>query len=201
MRVSTNHQGGFAMMEVLVTAIVFAIGVAGSGVLLLKTVQGTQDNAQRSQGMWIVQDLVGRMRSNANGAKSGDYIVEADKTYCSDNMPTSFCADHINSSKTFVSASSCDTTQMARFDIWLSLCGFDNNGGGSAMSSSSEKVFDSPAEFLINPELSSTCDLLIDNQCQRYTVALTWSTKITQGAEDEEDRINESSYSMTLELN
>lgn len=69
-----NKQTGFAMIEIMVTVVIIAIAISGMGLLLLRAVQGTQDSAQLSQGMWIVQDYVGRIRANPDGAKGGFYV-------------------------------------------------------------------------------------------------------------------------------
>lgn len=194
MQLTIKHQTGFAMVEVLVTAIVFAIGVAGIGVLLLKTVQGTQDSAQRSQGMWIVQDLVGRMRANPTGARNRAYEDTIDKDDCDEAFAGAVCADHVNASQAVTDAVTCTSDQMASYDIRTTMCGIVNTSEGA-------KVFDSPAEFLINPRLVSVCNTPGTGKCQLYTVSLAWSTKVAQGVDGEGDQVNESTYSMVVEFN
>lgn len=189
-----SKQHGFAMVEVLVTAVILAIGISGMGVLLLKTIQGTQDNAQRSQGMWIVQDLVGRIRANPDGAKLNGYIVAANPNCGSE--PLKMCADYINNGVE-VAGVDCEPLEMAAYDVWVTMCGFDDPPAGSP----DDKIFDTPAEFVAAPVLTSTCNLVSGTSCLQYTVDLTWTTRIAVGAAAAEDRINKSSYTMVVELN
>lgn len=200
MPIKNKKQHGFAMIEVLVTAVIFAIGISGMGVLLLKTIQGTQDNAQRSQGMWIVQDFIGRIRANPNGAKNNGYII-AGNPNCN-APPANICADHIQNGNK-VNAVACDSApapgaegiQMATFDIWVTMCGFDSPP------TPSDNIFDSPAEFLINPELTSSCDLAAGGECFQYTVNLKWDSRLAKGGVNAVDRIKENNFSMVVELN
>lgn len=194
---SAHKQSGFAMIEVLVTAIIFAIGISGMGVLLLKTIQGTQDNAQRSQGMWIVQDFIGRIRANPEGAKAGRYVTTG--VTCS-NKPTTMCADHIIDNAEQKIAVACSSDDMAAFDIWVTMCGFDDplpEDRDPTITELNDRIFDSPAEFLVNPVLTSSCA----PPCIEYVVNLTWQSRITDSEGVVATSMNVSDYEMTVELN
>ena len=188
-----TSQQGFAMIEVLVTAVIVAIGISGMGILLMRAIQGTQDSAQQSQAMWIVQDFVGRIRANSEGAKNGEYVVNGAEN-C-DSPPAAICADY-NTASNKVESNVCTSTQMSTFDRWISVCGMTSNAGVDTAS----KVFDSPAEFVINPVLTSTCTLT-QGDCVQYNVTLTWQTRIAKSSAESAERINENTYSMLLELN
>lgn len=197
-----TSQQGFAMIEVLVTAVIVAIGISGMGILLMRAIQGTQDSAQQSQAMWIVQDFVGRIRANSDGARRGDYVINGAEN-C-DAPPAAICADY-NTSATKVNSAICNSNQMSTFDRWISVCGMTSNTGANANS----KVFDSPAEFVVNPVLTSTCTNTSTRvstssgqpDCIQYDVKLTWQTRIAKSSADAAERINENTYSMLLELN
>lgn len=174
-----QRQSGFAMMEVLVTALIVAIGISGVGVLLMRSVQGTQDNSQRSQAMWIVQDFVGRLRANSTAAKSGDYEKTVTSLNCS-APPAVQCTGN----------QACSAGDMATYDSWISVCGFD------------PQTFDSPADFVVNPTLSSSCTLIDSrNDCVQYTVNLEWDTKLATESETAAERINRNNYTMVVEIN
>lgn len=191
-----NKAAGFAMIEVLVTAIIFAIGISGMGVLLLKTVQGTQDNAQRSQGMWIVEDFIGRLRSNPEAAKAGNY--ETTGADCDAADPTPMCADHIKSGAE-VKGVDCTPGEMAVFDIRITTCGFDDFDPED--DKPEDKVFDTPAEFLVSPVLTATCNPANTYPCTQYLVNLSWTSKIAKGSTDAGERNTVNNYSMVVELN
>jgi type IV pilus assembly protein PilV len=144
-----NTQQGFAMIEVIVTALIIAIGVSGVGVLLMRSIQSTQDNSQKSQAMWILQDLSGRIRANSPGAKSGDYVGSEGGASCS-TKPSPMC-----SAQNGIEAESCNSSQMAQFDKWITICGI------------SDSTTDSPTDFFASPVLDSECSLL---DCKNYCV-------------------------------
>ena len=188
-----NRQKGIAMLEVLVTAIILAIGISGIGVLLLQAVKSTQDTSQQTQGMWMIQDFVGRIRANPIGARLSAY--ESTGVIACAPPPATMCADH-RMNGTFGPADVCDPTQMAAYDIWVTMCGLQDN------------IFDSASDFLINPVLNSGCILYISrqgaegstNDCVRYNVELNWETKRRQGGDSDKERIYAQSYNVIVEL-
>jgi len=187
-RVKPEH--GFAMIEALVTALIVAIGVSGVGVLLMRAIQGTQDSAQLSQAMWIVQDFVGRMRANPDAAKQNLYTIDA-AINC-DNRPAVMCAAHNNAgNSTSSDLVACSNSQMATFDIWITVCGI------------SDDILDSPSDFIANPILTSTCPIVdaVTNECILYNVDLSWSVKLTTGSATASERTNTNNYSLAVELN
>jgi type IV pilus modification protein PilV len=180
----TKSQHGFAMIEVMVTALIIAIGVSGVGVLLMRSIQGTQDNSQKSQAMWVVQDFAGRIRANSPAAKSGDYIGTESGTSCS-TEPSPMCAAHNN-----IASGNCNSSQMAQYDKWITVCGV------------SASTIDSPTDFLASPSLSSECTLRdARNDCVQYLLDLQWNTKLLTETSDASKRVRTNNYSMILEVN
>ncbi len=194
-----REQHGFAMIEVMVTAVIIAIGVSGLGVLLMRAIQGTQDSAQQSQAMWIVHDFVGRIRANPEGARMGSYDITG-VTDCS-TKPDDICAEYFEENAV-VPAAVCGATEMADFDKWVTVCGLNDE-------SRSARFYDSPSDFVVNPVLSSTCDLNSARvststgtpDCVQYRVELTWDTRITKGSTDSTMRIQKNDYSLVVEVN
>jgi type IV pilus assembly protein PilV len=198
----TKKQTGFAMVEVMVTVAIITIGVSGMGMLLIRAIQGTQDSAQQSQAMWIVQDYVGRMRANPEGARGSFYILDPDNIDC-DTPPTTLCAEtfsggaEVPAGDCSVDPASTSTNKMATFDNWVTTCGLSSD------------IYDSPSDFIANPRLTSVCTAnglrssSYTNQldCTQYQVTLTWQTKITKGGNDATERTNVNSYSMLVEFN
>jgi len=180
----SQGQNGFAMIEALVTALIIAIGVSGVGVLLMRSIQGTQDNSQKSQAMWAVQDFAGRIRANSPGAKLGAYATSNFNTTCN-TQPSSICASRDDSP-----ASECDSLQMAEYDIWTTTCGLNSS------------IFDSPSDFIVNPTLTSECTLTdARNECVQYLIDLQWNTKLITENSDSNLRNNTNNYSIILEVN
>lgn len=130
-----KDQGGFSMIEVLVTLLVFTIGLLGLAALQLNALQGTSDSAQRSQAATVLQDLAERMRANPEG-RAADYAAAAN---CA-ALPAVRCADHVNpATGAKVNAANCTAAQMAAFDSWEARCSYaalDNFNAGDARFSS-----------------------------------------------------------------
>jgi len=186
----TSKQHGFAMMEALITAMIVAIGVSGVGVLLLRSIQATQDSSQQSQAMWIVQDFVGKLRANSPAAKSGDYIGSTYVTDCT-TLPTMCASYNINGTTTDIGSSeNCSSTNMAAYDMWTTVCSLDSNS------------FDTPSDFIANPSLNNTClERDSRNDCIRYSITFNWDIKISRGSPDASQRTNTNSYNMIVEVN
>ncbi len=192
--VKRKHQGGFAMVEVLVTAVIIAIGISGLGVLLMRAIQGTQDSAQQSQAMWMVQDYVGRIRANQVGARYSLYDL-TEQPDCA-VQPGAMCADYI-SSGTKVNADTCLPEQMAIFDKWITVCGLEPS------------VYDSSADFIVNPQIESTCTLTHSGgrssneetgaiDCVQYDVSLTWDIRVNNSSSNTG---SSNTYSLVVEVN
>jgi type IV pilus modification protein PilV len=194
-----SKQRGFAMMEALVTAVVVAIAISGVGVLLLKSIQATQDSSQLSQGMWVVQDLVGRMRANSTAIRSGDYLGITNLDNC-DNPPLKMCASHRINNAYQDGDTDCSTTDMATYDNWITVCSLEVSIIDE--DEPDNLIFDSPSDFLSNPVLTNTC--LIPGElggCVKYLVDLTWNTKLKKGSTQVAERTNTNNYSMIIEVN
>ena len=199
----SNKRAGFALIEVLVTAVILAIGISGLGMLLIKSIQGGQDSSQKSQAIWVVQDYIGRIKANAPGARERHYSISNEESYdCVTNKPTTQCADLYNPDNGGVdSAAECTSKQMAAFDVWTTLCGV----------SSDVHTYTSPSDFIVNPVLTSNCTNVHSSRssnkdtgfvdCIQYTVKLTWDTKSIKGESDSTKRIRQNSHTATVELN
>lgn len=187
-----NYQNGFAMIEVLVTAVILAIGISGLGVLLLRAIQGTQDSAQQSQAIWMVQDYVGRIRANPEGARQSLYELT---TYPDCTVKPTMCADHIFEG-TEVDGNVCPPTAMAEYDTWITVCGLEDS------------IYDSPSDFIVNSQLGSFCTLNHATRssnprtgaldCVQYNVSLTWDIQVNQNASN---TTKTNSYSIIVEVN
>lgn len=205
-----KKQNGFAMMEVLVTAIIIAIGVSGMGVLLLRAIQGTQDTSQQSQALWIIQDYVGRIRANSEAARAGDYAIDANNLpNCANQYGGTICGEYTDANDNEVAANICSAADMAAFDIYVTMCSLTPITNDE-LNGNAPRLFDSAADFVLNPTITSTCSVT-DNarvssysgqpDCVQYDIQFQWSTKTQQGAVDPNDRDFINDYSLVVELN
>lgn len=174
-------QRGIAMIEVLITAVILAIGLLGMGALQLTAIQATNDSSQQSQAVWAVQDFAGRILSNLEGAQASQYIVP-DATISCATPPANWCEDDGDAS---TATPSCNAAQLATFDKWNMVC-------SQADTTTYNKT--NPIDFLVDPTLTSACNAVdgTTGNCLNYTVTLSWT------AQDENSQVN--SFSTTVEV-
>ena len=111
---------GSSLIEVLITLLIFSIGMLGMAAMQLNALQGTSDSAQRSQSTWILQDIAERIRANPEGTLA-NYAAAPN---CA-AVPANRCADYydpVTGAK--VNASNCSAAQMAAFDRWEAQCSY-----------------------------------------------------------------------------
>ncbi len=99
-----NSQKGFTLIEVLVAALVLALGLLGLAGLQSNGLQHNHSAYLRTVATQMAYDLSDRMRANLAGFQNGDY-----------NDPTA--ADH-SCSWDGSSVSGCTAKQKAEHDVW-----------------------------------------------------------------------------------
>lgn len=160
MRKQKNH--GFSMLEVLVTLAITVVGLLGLGTLQLQANRSTQDTGNRSQAVWMIEDLTNRVRANA------DAFAEYDSGGVVDcgSKPVKICTSY-NSGSAYVESSDCLPKEVAISDLWEVACGFspDSGNGGPTRSS--------PADFIANPKLIVSTD----TAARSISVTLSWDVR------------------------
>jgi len=68
-----KSQTGFTLIEVLVSALILAIGLVGVAGLQAMSLKNNQSAYMRSQATALAYDLADRMRSNVAAANAGSY--------------------------------------------------------------------------------------------------------------------------------
>ncbi|WP_160288311.1 type IV pilus modification protein PilV [Pseudomonas knackmussii] len=167
----TRHpQLGITMIEVLVTLLVFTVGLLGIAALQLNALKGIADSNQRSQATWIMQELAERMRANSLGAESS-YTTAAN---CS-ALPNPWCADHYNPiSGAKVNAATCSSDQMAAFDRWEAQCSYAATTTYSANEAAAAGRYTS-SDFLTAPSQGSALSVNANNHL--LTLTSRWKSK------------------------
>lgn len=74
---SRRQQGGFTLLEVLVAAIVLAIGLIGVAGLQYAGIKSSQDSYGRSQAAFLIYAITDSIRANAETARAGGYDIDA----------------------------------------------------------------------------------------------------------------------------
>lgn len=149
-----NKQKGISLIEVLITLLITTVGLLGLAALQLNALQATADSSQRSQAVWLMQDLIERIRANprASDANYGQTVS------CSN--PPQRCAD--SSTQTSVQ---CTAAEMAYFDLWEAQCPYGD--AGSAFNSRDALVSAEGQEAIIN----------LNSVTNGFTATATWFYK------------------------
>lgn len=159
-------QRGSSLLEVLITLLVFAVGMLGMAALQLNALQGSADSAQRSQSTWLLQDIAERVRANPEGSAA----AYATAPNCA-ALPAQRCADYYNpSTAAKVTATNCTAAQMAAFDRWEAQCSYSAIGAFNGI----QGRF-TGRDFLTPPADGTT--LTVVNVANNLTVTGRWLGK------------------------
>lgn len=176
------------MIEVLVTLLVFTVGLLGFAGLQLNALQSTGDGAQRSQAVWITQELAERMRANPE-ATDTDYTTAVINCAA---LPPQRCGDYfdpITGAK--VNSAICTAVQMAAYDRWEAQCSYSATNNYRADATAANGRYSS-RDFLSQPP-AGTAPLTMNLNGTRVQVTANWFSRGN-------DRKADQSLSSTLEI-
>ena len=101
MKNNIPSQGGFSMIEVLITIFVIAMALLGTAALQAYSIKVSQGGQFRTHAVILASDLVKRLAANAPAAAAGNYVA---------TLPS-------DSAATDCSTNSCSAQQMAQYDL------------------------------------------------------------------------------------
>jgi type IV pilus assembly protein PilV len=70
-------QGGFSLVEVLIAGLVLAVGALGMMSLQITSINNVASAQNRTQAVFLMNDMANRMRHNKAAAADGRYITDA----------------------------------------------------------------------------------------------------------------------------
>lgn len=144
-----NRQKGFALIEVLVSLLIFALGVLGVAGMQGQAIRVTHDSSQRSQATWLAHEATERIKVNPGGLDSGVYQSEAQTassnivSYC--GSPPSTCI-----------GTTCSVDDMARYDVFELMC--DTTG-------------------LINQQITIACSAAPCVEGSNVDISVSWDSR------------------------
>lgn len=163
----TTLQTGSSLIEVLVTLLIFSVGLLGLAAMQLNALQGSTDSGQRSQATWIAQDMAERFRANPEGTAAAYAAAPACNA-----LPAAMCADYYNpGTATKVNAANCSAAEMAAFDRWESECSYADLAAFNTI----DGRFTS-RDFLRAPGNGTTLTV-VANSTSRLSVSANWGGK------------------------
>ncbi len=111
-----KRQYGFSFIEILISVLVFGIGILGLGGLQIASLKGSSNAHYRTTASVLAMDIADRIRLNPNAVSDGRY----GKTVSCSTV-SRLCR-----------SSACSTDELAVFDIQEVMCG-SRVGSGKKM--------------------------------------------------------------------
>lgn len=152
---------GFSLLEVVITMAITIIGLVGLGTLQIQANRATADTGNRSQAVWMTQDIINRIRANSESLinyNTGNQAVNCQA------VPAQKCASYHAGGASSVTAANCDGAALAAFDLWDVACG--------TLADINTNLRSSAADFIANPQL--TVVVAADSQ---VSINLSWDTR------------------------
>ncbi|MFT6270884.1 MAG: type IV pilus assembly protein PilV [Alphaproteobacteria bacterium] len=107
---------GLSLIEVLVTVVITSIGLMGLVSLQMQAVRATTDSGNRSQAVWVWNDIINRI--HANEVASASYI-DANPVACA--VPAAVCSSYHNGIGV-INPTNCTGGQLADWDRYEVAC-------------------------------------------------------------------------------
>ncbi|MET0028553.1 MAG: type IV pilus modification protein PilV [Candidatus Thiodiazotropha sp.] len=115
-----RYARGMTLIEVLIAAIVIAVGLLGVAAMQVTALQGSSNANFRARSVDLASTLTDRIRANLTALNT---YATTDPTGC-DNPPNPICAMVPDGSA--AAASDCTPDQMAVYDVWDVSCKVEN---------------------------------------------------------------------------
>jgi type IV pilus assembly protein PilV len=107
---------GLSLIEVLVTITITSIGLMGLVSLQMQAVRATHDSGNRSQAVWVFNDIINRI--HANEAFSDEYVSDG-VVGCTAVVPA--CSRH-HDGTAVINPANCTGIQQAAWDKYEVAC-------------------------------------------------------------------------------
>ena len=147
----------------MVTVTITTIGLLGLSSLQLKANRSTLDSGNRSQAVWMIEDMANRIR--ANNISTADYDTGGNPVSCA-AAPAKICTAYNDGSTRRTAATDCSGSEQAVSDLWEVACGFGSSVASSMVTRSSA------TDFIANPELTVSVDTN-----NRAVLTLSWDVR------------------------
>ena len=128
MKHTSKHAQGFTLIEVLVSLLIFGVGILGVTALTTQSQKVTHQAYQSMLATWHLHDMMELIRANASEARGSNSYIRA----LDDDVPASpSCISTSNG---------CSPTLMAQYDLnqWLSTVAQELPTGSGAISKAAD---------------------------------------------------------------
>ena len=116
-----RNQQGISLIEILISMVIFAVGILGMATLQTRVLQENVDQRQRDVAIWKTQALIERISLNKSSNALKQYASSVSASDICDSTPSNICAESY-SGNSEQAAATCSDTQLAIYDSWDVLC-------------------------------------------------------------------------------
>lgn len=150
-RQNQTRQKGFSLIEVLISMLIFLMGIVGIVGLQGQAIRVTHDSFQRSQATWMAHEMIERMKVNPRGIplqRTLSAAISSNVAMICPSFPAPDCV-----------ARSCHRIDMATYDISNLLC----------------------ENTIINPQMIISCTPVTCDPGALVTVNVSWDSRGSVG--------------------
>lgn len=163
-----KKQHGFSLIEILISVLVFSVGVLGLGGLQIASLKGSNNAHYRTTASVLAMDLADRMRSNLNAVSAGHY---GEAVSCS--TVSRLCR-----------SSACSIEELAIFDLQEIKC-------GSKIGTRREGGV---AGLLPRGQITITCDggvcvTPLNSTRATHNITIAWNSQKTDSKQENDDQL------------
>jgi type IV pilus assembly protein PilV len=163
-----KNNKGLTLIEVLVTIIITSIGLMGLVSLQMQSVRATTDSGNRSQAIWVFNDIVNRI--HANEVASDLYITNG-PVDCA-NIPAATCSAYHTGTVLVPAAAECTGLQQADWDVFEVACGTPKNNTATQIFTGNS------IDYLPQAQLTIACLEAVCIPGSKLVVTLQWRARV-----------------------
>ncbi|HYA36915.1 MAG TPA: type IV pilus modification protein PilV [Candidatus Methylomirabilis sp.] len=115
--IAKTGNGGFTLVEVLVSLVVLAIGLLGLAMLQTTGLRYNTNSYSRTQATYLAYDLAERMRGNVPGFQAGDYDVTSLGAANGVVGSSSYSCNLPSNSNCSCDTGTCTNAALAQYDL------------------------------------------------------------------------------------
>ncbi len=155
----SKNQRGFSLIEILISVLVFGIGIMGLGGLQVASLKGSSNAHYRTTASVLAQDLADRMKANITAVSTGNYGLAINCGVASD-----LCRR----------GNACTVDELAAFDLQEIMCGSlrgtEREGGVRGLLPGGNMTVVCPAGSCVTP---------VNTPRTTHLIRISWNTQKT----------------------
>ena len=115
--IARTRNGGFTLVEVLVSLVVLAVGLLGLAMLQTTGLRYNTNSYSRTQATYLAYDIVERMRANVPAFQAGNYDVTSLSTESSIASSSNYSCNQQSNPNCTCDTSTCSNAALAQYDL------------------------------------------------------------------------------------